>query len=979
MEKLWEKLKNPEAEYRPHPFWSWNDKLDEELCRFEIDEMKKSGAGGFFMHARTGLSTEYLSEEWMKVTEACIQYAEENGMEAWGYDEDGWPSGFAGGEVQKSDPETIITWIECRESGDVREGEELLINFSDGERKTDIGEKCIVLCKNPGYVDLLNPASTEQFIRITHESYKQQLPEKAFKKLRGFFTDEPQYKREKIPYSVIIEGEFYKTYGYSIRENLPALFCNLPGAEKIRYDYYHLVSSLFTENFTKRLYRWHTEHNMGFTGHFLHEESLLCQMQGTAGVMPHYEYMTMPGMDWLGRSIGSPIVPKQVSSVAAQTGKKQILSETFALCGWNVSFEELKWMAHWQFVNGITMICQHLEAYTLRGSRKRDYPPSLFYQQPYWDIYKKINDYFGRIGQLFSETKEVVKIGVLHPIRSAWTVYTGEETEKLRKLEESLTEISCTLSGMHLPYHYIDEGILARKGKVSGEGRLQVGCCEYEMIVLPVLYSMDRSTLDFLKQFVQAGGLLCSADGLSETKVAGEEETCAADELNGMICRFDEQNLPEDIRSRNNSFIRIMDEQGREIPDIHVMCREEEGVRYYFLANLSKEKKCTAQIRIKDIDTVEIWDMWEYQKKNPELCRQEENVSFLLHMDEMEAVVLCCSRKQEIIKVADELEIKKADINSLTLDCAQYCIDDGEWMPEKPVIRIMKELLSARRNASVKLKFRFDIQAEPEKLGPVYLVLESCENYSVTINQKKFLFKDEGFWKDSAFRKAEITDRLFEGDNEIILETQFYQNEKVYDVLFNENVLETEKNKLTLDTELESIYICGNFGVFHRGSIIKTEHHAYTAAEGFYIGEKPCRVKKGDITCQGYTFFAGNMELAEKIQIEEKGEKRYILRFDHKPNCAVLTIKVNGSVVRTFAGGTLDTDITEYLKEGENELEYCFGGTNRNLLGPHHFIGGESHSVGPDTFGDEGGWTEPADLQGKNIWTDSYCFVEFGF
>lgn len=48
-------------------------------------------------------------------------------------------------------------------------------------------------------------------------------------------------------------------------------------------------------------------------------------------------------------------------------------------------------------------------------------------------------------------------------------------------------------------------------------------------------------------------------------------------------------------------------------------------------------------------------------------------------------------------------------------------------------------------------------------------------------------------------------------------------------------------------------------------------------------------------------------------------------------------------------------------------------------LGSHHFIGGESFSVGPDTFSGVGGWTEPEELQGKDIWSDSYCFVELGF
>ena len=86
--------------------------------------------------------------------------------------------------------------------------------------------------------------------------------------------------------------------------------------------------------------------------------------------MPFYEYMHIPGIDWLGRSISSPLVPKQVGSVASQLGKKFVLSETFALSGWNVSFEELKWIAEWQYVNGVNLMCQHLEGYTLRGLRK---------------------------------------------------------------------------------------------------------------------------------------------------------------------------------------------------------------------------------------------------------------------------------------------------------------------------------------------------------------------------------------------------------------------------------------------------------------------------------------------------------------------------------------------------------------------------------------------------------------------------------
>jgi len=72
----------------------------EELIR-QINVMKEMGMGGFFMHSRTGLKTEYLGEKWFELINACIDEADRLGMEAWLYDEDRWPSGLAGGLVTK--------------------------------------------------------------------------------------------------------------------------------------------------------------------------------------------------------------------------------------------------------------------------------------------------------------------------------------------------------------------------------------------------------------------------------------------------------------------------------------------------------------------------------------------------------------------------------------------------------------------------------------------------------------------------------------------------------------------------------------------------------------------------------------------------------------------------------------------------------------------------------------------------------------
>ena len=94
-----ELYKNPTSEYRATPFWAWNCKLDKEVMSQQIDDFKKMGYGGFHMHSRSGLATKYLGEEFMDCIKFCRDKAEKEGMLAWIYDEDRWPSGFAGGYV----------------------------------------------------------------------------------------------------------------------------------------------------------------------------------------------------------------------------------------------------------------------------------------------------------------------------------------------------------------------------------------------------------------------------------------------------------------------------------------------------------------------------------------------------------------------------------------------------------------------------------------------------------------------------------------------------------------------------------------------------------------------------------------------------------------------------------------------------------------------------------------------------------------
>ena len=91
----------PTSEYRGTPFWAWNCKMTPEILTKQIEYLKSMGFGGFHMHSRSGMDNEYLSDEFMSLVCACVDKAKSEGMLAYLYDEDRWPSGAAGGYVTR--------------------------------------------------------------------------------------------------------------------------------------------------------------------------------------------------------------------------------------------------------------------------------------------------------------------------------------------------------------------------------------------------------------------------------------------------------------------------------------------------------------------------------------------------------------------------------------------------------------------------------------------------------------------------------------------------------------------------------------------------------------------------------------------------------------------------------------------------------------------------------------------------------------
>ena len=815
---------------------------------------------------------------------------------------------------------------------------------------------------NPYYIDTFNPAAIKCFINETHEKYYERFGNRFGSSLKGFFTDEPQYGKNVMPWSTLFPELFLKEYGYPLTDKLPLLYFDFDGAIKFRSDFYNMVARRFRTSFIKQVFDWCTEHNCRLTGHMMQEDTLLTQLGATGGVMACYEYFHEPGIDWLGRQIGSPFIPKQLGSVARQLDKKT-LTESFALCGWDVSLNELKWIMQWQMVNGVTSLCPHLEGYSLRGERKRDYPASVFYQLPWFkEAYKPFAEFICKTGTMLDEGLEEAPILLIEPLQTAYIKYNPKNTNEIQDLQSNFENITNELSDNHMLYHYGDESIMEHFGSVKNN-KLVIGKCEYSTVIMPYMLSLAESTLKLLTEFSKNGG---------ELYFVGEMPSLVNGAKNERLKRLKAEQADLNAIKKEYGFADITTDE-KENKNIHYTKRiTDNGDRIYYLVNLSDEEQ-NVMVNTNE-DNVYLYDVInEKAVETDGKLKFAPYASIMLISSETVKPEKADNRETEYISINREFAVSENTVNALTLDFCRYRIDGGEWQPETAVIILQRKLLELKKPCEIELEFSFN--AESGALTDnICLCAETPESFEFFINGKPFEFNDSGYYIDKSIRKSNISEYVIQGKNTVTLNGEFYQSEDVYRVLFTPGIHESEKNKLTYDTELESIYITGSFGVRAEDEISYGERKTIFAGRRFTLTEMPKTVDISKITESGFWFFSGAMELTGNISVNKKENAKYVLSLK-KLNAPAARVEVNGEKAATLMFAPFNADITEYLKNGENEVKITLLSGNRNLLGPHHKPQGEIYSVGPSTFTDKHGW---ADDRTKPVWTDNYSFVRFG-
>lgn len=938
-------LKSPSylRPYRPLPFWSWNDELNKQNLIRQMEWMHSVGIGGFFMHARGGLITEYLGEEWMRCCDACCDKAAELDMDAYMYDENGWPSGFAGGKLlnDEANRDRYLTYnigeFDPTATVSYDLGGKALVRVTSGEkdkRYLNVYEHIAV-----STVDILNPDVVDKFINLTHAEYKKRYGNDFNKKLKGFFTDEPQYFRWNTSYTPMISKYFREELGKDLLDELGLLFVEKQGYEKFRFEYWSGMRALMLKNFARKLYDYCDSNGMYLTGHYVEESSIGTQMMCCGGVMPFYLFEHMPGIDWLCRALPGELAVKQVGSVAAQTGRDRILTESFGCCGWDVTPRELKKIVDYQYLGGVNVLCHHLLPSSEYGQRKRDYPQHYTPLNPWINLhFKEFNDCYTRLGALIGKSREIADVCVLHPVTSAYIDYKrNEEDMGIGELEKSFHDECEDLGARHVSHHYVDELLLAEMGDAR-DGKLICGKCEYSYLILPSLKNLNESTFNLINKFVNCGGKLL---------LLGKQPSY----LNGEPHKFDLKSnctLAEIERSQpykiNNGNLRSC------------MRTLESGETFIFVINSTDELQqyfveCEGNSVVK-LDT-ETLTASKPQSKSQYLRPGQSAILFPSHDKATEQKI------RPVIKPSGEAVVESCTPNVLMLDKVSYSCDGGKYSEPLTLIELNAILLSKRYKGELKIKYDFEAKYVPADLK---LYAEDMNTVEVKVNGTA-LTPQSTLPHEEKVNVYKAAPHCRIGRNEIEITLNYYQDESVYYALFGEGVTESLRNCMVYNTSLESVYLGGSFGVYPVD--LQEGNQPETVTCESFIIDKPQKTVTDLITC-GYPTFAGSITLRTQVDCPEGGA---LLQLDGRFQTA--TVTVNGKSRNMIFDNAVD--ISDMAKAGKNEVLITITTSLRNVMGPHHFkLCQEPTAVGPEAFTLNGSWHD-----GKSEWLEPrYALVK---
>jgi hypothetical protein len=990
---------DPPSEFRSAPLWDWNEQITEEGIDFQMKEFKKAGIGGVFVHPRPGLLTEYLSDDWFRLFDYTLQKGKELDMKIWIYDENSYPSGFAGGHVPAEMPDSYKHGtglkLSVRESVDELPPEnlEIILKRSDDEfvditnsvadEKGKHGRyylfEKIYPEKSPwyggfSYVDLLYRGVSEKFMELTmtrgYEKYRADFG----KTLPGIFTDEPNLESAMSGGHVIrwtpdLWDAFQERWGYDLKTKLPSLLEETGNWKKVRHDYYELILELFIDRWAKPWSKYCDENNLKWTGHYWEHG----WPEPTHGFdeAAFYIWHQQPGVDMLGNHLetegkggqfGNDRAIRELRSAANQAGRIRTLSETYGGGGWEMNFEAQKRLVDWQCVLGVNFVNQHLSYYSLNGVRKFDYPPSFSYHEPWWEQYRIMGDYIGRISMAMSAGQQLNQTLLLQPTTSAWMYFSRKErNQKIYEIRDGFKNFVYRMEQQHLEYDLGSEYVIKTLGRVNGD-KFTVGLRDYSLVVIPAeMENIEVSTLDLLEKYLERGGQILSFNR-DIPRVDGEVSGKAGD----LAKKFQEQWVLADSLDDPGS-LKMLKNDRFEMKDIsqngmlYHQRRELDDGQLLFVVNSHKTKSASAEISVQGKYVIK-FDLISGEETAYPYHMEMGNTAFKVHLDPAGSALFAITNRrpgkqkayklpqtETLVEGEDKVKIERESDNILMVNY----LDIKTSLSEQKEVYFMDALIGLFVENGIEMGNPWQHKIQYKKN---YLALDSSFNYTSGFEASYHFEINKNLSTEAKKSISAVVERpdLWQvsiNDHELTKQEGKYWIDKDFPVFAVGEFLRKGRNTLTLKAprmhilaEVMPVYLLGDFLVL-------------PGENGFEIADGDLS-SLGSWRTAGLPFYSQKVAYSQHFSLKKSENSYYKVRLKNW-NGSVSEVLVNGKPAGIIAWHPYELDVTSLLKEGENEVVVKVCGSLKNTFG-FFYQHNDNWIFGPHSWNEAPEKTPPA-------------------
>ncbi len=965
-------FRDPPAEYRSAPLWVWNDRVSEAQIDEQLRDFKARGIGGVFIHPRPGLITPYLSDEWLDRWAYAVKVGKALGMNIWIYDENSYPSGFAGGHVPAAMPDAVILKLRMTRADSLSNPlppETMLVLMREGDRFIDItktaaehtgaGEYRLFDIRKGepsawlggfSYVDIMRRDVTEKFLEVTLDAYKRAVGDEFGKTVPGSFQDEAillPSGEQQISYTPALFETFRTKWGYDLRTHLPSLYEDIGDWKRVRHNYHSVVLDLLIENWARPYYEYCEKNNLMFTGHYWEHEWPYPRYNPDNLAIAAWSHM--PGVDVLENDwstdthaqFGNARAVKEIRSAANQLGRSRTLSETYGAAGWDLTFLDQKRIGDWEYALGVNFLNQHLSFVTIMGARKRDHPLSFSYHEPWWKAYGVLGDYFGRLSVAMTAGRQENRILVLEPTTSAWMYaatnspphrFTGEHP-RLNAIGDEFQNFVNFLEKYQVEYDLGSEDTMRNHGAVEGEA-LKVGLCRYDLVILPPgTENLNTSTVELLSRYLAGGGkvLAWTTPTFVDGKASGDPAKLAARYSSGWL----NAGLGEGVEAIIRLIPPVLNFENADAitGTLFHHRRVLTGGQIVFLVNSSDRDASTGRFTVAG-GAIEQWDPLTGEKSPYPFTRADNLLKVNFDLPPACSLLLCVSPviatdvlppkiTETILKLGDPLSITRESPNVLTLDYCALILDGKKDLyrffyeaqqktfrhhglnrnPWDSAVQYKTNILDLDRfpaDSGFEAEYRFTVTPEVSR-SELKAVVERPALFEVRHNGTLLAPKNGEWWLDKSFGVYDIGTTAIEG----------------------ENILTLRSSPFTIFTELEPVYLLGNFR-------LESQERGYAI-----IGDSDMAL--GPWNTQGMPFYAEGVRYSRDYTISHPntGNRRYLVRFGEWKG-SYAEVMINDKPAGIIAFRPFELDVTQYVSPGTNRIDIIVYGTLRNTLGPHH-------------------------------------------